>query len=130
MMRPAARAFRTSAVWSRSSATGMVSRTVPPPARSDASPSTPTRGFSPISALIIRQARTDHGRTAHHILYFRYRQTARRLMKTAPKVSIGRTVMRATWETLASDAAQLGLAFRGAFHPGPEDGVPTLSDGA
>ena len=38
--------------------------------------------------------------------------------------------MRATWETLVSDVAQLGFAFRGAFHPDPEDGAPTLSDGA
>jgi hypothetical protein len=39
-------------------------------------------------------------------------------------------MVRARWETLASDVARLGLVLRGAFHPVPEDGAPALSDGA
>jgi hypothetical protein len=38
-------------------------------------------------------------------------------------------MVRATWETLASDVVQLGFALRGAFHPVPEDGAPALSNG-
>ncbi len=36
----------------------------------------------------------------------------------------------ATLAELAAPAATAGLALRGAFHPGPEDGVPPLPNGA